>query len=230
MRIAAVVPTLDEQDGIAACLAPLVAEAASVIVADGGSGDETVARALDAGAVVVSAPRGRAAQMNAGAAHAGEFDVVVFVHADTRLPPGWRAALERALSDRKRYWGRFDVRLDSERRLLAVVAAMMNLRSRLTGICTGDQAMFLTREAFSASGGFPEQALMEDIELSRRLRQRVGAPVALHTRVMVSARRWERHGAWRTIALMSALRAMYFFGASPARLHRLYYGRAGSTR
>ena len=230
MRIAAVVPTLDEQDCIAVCLAPLVAEAARVIVADGGSSDETVARALEAGAVVVSAPRGRAAQMNAGAAHAGEFDVVVFVHADTRLPSGWRAALERALSDRRHQWGRFDVRLDSERRLLAVVAGMMNLRSRLTGICTGDQAIFLTHEAFSTSGGFPAQALMEDIELSRRLRRRVGAPAALRTRAMVSARRWERHGAWRTIALMIALRAMYFFGASPARLHRFYYGRAGSAR
>lgn len=230
MRVAAVVPTLDEQDGIAACLAPLVAEAARVIVVDGGSGDETVARALEAGAVVVSAPRGRAAQMNAGAAHAGEFDVVVFVHADSRLPSGWRAAIERALSGRRHRWGRFDVRLDSDRRLLAVVGTMMNLRSRLTGICTGDQAMFLTREAFGASGGFPAQALMEDIELSRRLRRRVGAPAALRTCVVVSARRWERHGAWRTIALMSMLRALYFVGASPARLHRLYYGRAGSAR
>ncbi len=230
MRIVAVVPVLDEQDSISACLAPLVAEAASVVVVDGGSGDDTAARARAAGAVVVSAPRGRAAQMNAGAAQAGEFDAVVFVHADTRMAPGWRVALEQALVDQAHHWGRFDVRLDSERRLLAVVGAMMNLRSRLTGICTGDQAMFTTHEAFGASGGFPPQALMEDIALSRQLRRRFGAPAALRARVTVSARRWERHGPWRTIALMSLLRAMYFFGAAPARLHRLYYGRAGSNR
>ncbi|HEY5632352.1 MAG TPA: TIGR04283 family arsenosugar biosynthesis glycosyltransferase [Burkholderiaceae bacterium] len=229
MQVAVIVPVLDEQDSIVSCLAPLLAEAAQVIVVDGGSSDDTVARARAAGAMVVDAPRGRAAQMNAGARHAGHFGAAVFVHADTRLAPGWRSAVEAALA-RGRHWGRFDVRLDSARPLLGAVGRMMNLRSRITGICTGDQAIFLSREAWASCGGFPEQPLMEDVELSRRLRRRHGAPAALRARVTVSARRWEKHGAWRTIALMTLLRSMYFAGASPSTLHRLYYGRGRAPR
>lgn len=223
IRVAAIVPALDEAQGLGACLRELVGHADEVVVVDGGSRDATVAQALAAGARVTSAERGRASQMNAGAAQCSA-DVLVFVHADTRMPPGWREAIERALRSGAQ-WGRFDVRLDSRRGLLRLVGAMMNLRSRLTGIATGDQALFVSRGAWLDCGGFPTIRLMEDIELSSRLKRAAGAPAALRERVLVSARRWERRGVLRTICQMWLLRALYFLGASPATLHRLYYGR-----
>jgi rSAM/selenodomain-associated transferase 2 len=222
-RLAAVVPALDEAAGIAHCVRPLLAEADEVIVVDGGSADATAALAREAGARVVVAERGRASQMNAGARET-RADVLVFVHADTRMPPGWRAAVDAALAGPSR-WGRFDVRLDSDRPLLALVGAMMNLRSRATGIATGDQAIFVAHDAWRACGGFPPIRLMEDVEVSRRLKRAAGPPACLRLRVRVSARRWETRGVLRTIVQMWLLRAMYFFGASPAMLHRLYDGR-----
>ncbi len=222
-RLVAIVPALDEAAGIARCLRPLVVEADEVIVVDGGSADRTAALAREAGARVVTAERGRASQMNAGARETGA-DVLVFVHADTRMPAGWRAAIDAALAG-ARPWGRFDVRLDSDRPLLALVGAMMNLRSRATGIATGDQAIFVARDAWRACGGFPAIRLMEDVELSRRLKHVAGPPACLRLRVLTSARRWESRGVLRTIAQMWLLRAMYFFGASPETLHRLYDGR-----
>ena len=222
-RIAAIVPALDEEQGLRHCLLELVGRADEVVVVDGGSRDATLARALECGARAISAQRGRAGQMNAGAMQC-QADVLVFVHADTRMPPGWREAIERALQAGAR-WGRFDVRLDSGRAPLRLVGAMMNLRSRLTGIATGDQAIFVSRAAWRDCGGFAAIPLMEDIELSRRLKRVAGAPTALRERVLVSARRWERRGVLRTIAQMWLLRALYYFGAPPATLHRLYYGR-----
>ncbi len=224
MKIVAVVPALDEGASIAAYLAPLVREAARVIVVDGGSQDDTPARAAACGASVLAAPRGRASQMNAGAHHAHDADALVFVHADTLLPAGWRVAVERALDSGAR-WGRFDVRLDSARPLLRVVESAMNARSRLTGICTGDQAIFVRRDAWREAGGYASIELMEDIELSRRLGRLAGRPACLGCRAVVSARRWERDGVLRTIALMWLLRAMYFFGASPRALRSVYYAR-----
>jgi rSAM/selenodomain-associated transferase 2 len=160
--------------------------------------------------------------MNAGAA-AATAEILLFLHADTRLPPGADGAIRRALADPAVAYGRFDVAFDSGRPALRLVARLMNLRSRLTGICTGDQAIFLRRATFAALGGYPEIALMEDVELTRRLR-RVGRLAALHLRVTTSARKWEREGVARTIALMWALRVLYFCGVSPDRLHRWYYG------
>jgi rSAM/selenodomain-associated transferase 2 len=223
LNIVAIIPTLDEASAIRACLEPLVAERARIIVADGGSGDATVQIARAAGALVVAAPRGRASQMNAGAARAGDADVLLFVHADTRLPAGWRASIERALMEGAN-WGRFDVRLDAASAALRLVGTMMNLRSRLSGICTGDQALFVRTEAWRRRGPYATIPLMEDVELSRRYKRAEGRPAALRARALVSARRWERHGVLRTIALMWLLRAMYFFGASPQTIHRLYYG------
>ncbi len=204
------------------CLEPLIGEGAPVLVVDGGSRDTTVRIARAAGAIVVCAARGRANQMNAGAAAAGDAEVLLFVHADTRLPSGWRASIEQAVGAGAR-WGRFDVRLDSARATLRIVGAMMNLRSRLTGICTGDQALFVRADAWARCGGFAPMPLMEDVELSGRYRRAEGRPAALRERVLVSARRWERRGVLRTIALMWLLRAMYFAGASTRTLHRLYY-------
>ena len=218
-----VMPVLDEGERIGAAidaLAPLVARGAELIVVDGGSRDGTADRARASGAVVLEAPRSRAAQMNAGAATA-RGGSLLFLHADTRLPDGADGLIAQAL--RTHAWGRFDVRIDGRHPMLRVVAAMMNLRSRLTGIATGDQAMFVTRAAFEQAGRFPQQPLMEDIELSARLR-RVGRPACLAARATTSGRRWERDGAWRTILLMWRLRFAYWRGAPPAELHRRYYG------
>lgn len=222
-RLSIVMPVLDEGERIGAAidaLAPLVARGAELIVVDGGSRDGTADRARACGAVVLEAPRSRAAQMNAGAASA-RGGSLLFLHADTRLPDGADGLIAQAL--RTHAWGRFDVRIDGRHPMLRMVAAMMNLRSRLTGIATGDQAMFVTRAAFEQAGRFPQQPLMEDIELSVRLR-RVGRPACLAARATTSGRRWERDGAWRTILLMWRLRFAYWRGAPPAELHRRYYG------
>jgi rSAM/selenodomain-associated transferase 2 len=182
---------------------------------DGGSQDGTPAIAREHADLVLNAPRGRAAQMNAGAA-ACPAEVLLFLHADTALPDQADALVRRATRDPSA-WGRFDVRIDSPRRALRLVEHMMNLRSRWTGIATGDQAMFVRRELFDQVGGFPDLPLMEDIALSRLLK-RHARPVCIRQRVSTSARRWERHGVWRTVLLMWRLRLAYFLGADPRRL------------
>lgn len=216
-----VIPVLDEAAGIAAALvalAPLRRRGAEIIVVDGGSADATPALAAPHADRVLRAPRGRGRQMNAGAAGA-RGRALLFLHADTRLPPGADTLIEQALEDRR--WGRFDVAIAGRSRWLVMVAAMMNLRSRLTGIATGDQAIFVARAAFDAAGGYPEQPLMEDIELSARLR-RTGAPACLRARVVTSGRRWESRGVWRTILLMWRLRFDYWRGVPAARLAARY--------
>lgn len=223
-RIAVIVPALDEAANLIDALATIRSDACTVIVVDGGSVDSTRELALEAGARVVDAPRGRASQMNAGVAAIGhEWSVVLFLHADTRLPAGWGRAVEQALGS-GHAWGRFDVCLDAGHPMLGLVGAAMNLRSRLTGICTGDQAIFVTRAAWDRAGGYPAIALMEDIELSRRLKRCAGPPAALRERVLVSARRWQRRGIVRTVVGMWALRLRHFFGESPESLHHRYYG------
>lgn len=218
-----VVPVLDEAPGIAATLeslAPLRARGAEIIVVDGGSRDATVARAQGLADRVIEGPRGRARQMNAGAAVA-RAPALLFLHADTRLPESADRLIAQALGVAPLAWGRFDVVIEGRSRLLRLVATMMNLRSRLTGIATGDQAMFMTRAAFEAAGGFPDQPLMEDIELSARLK-RGSAPSCLRERVVTSGRRWEQRGVWRTILLMWRLRLLYAFGVSADRLAPWY--------
>jgi len=215
-RLSIVVPVLNEAARIRPALEALRGHGDEVIVVDGGSSDGTAELAAGLCDRVLSAPRGRAAQMNAGAAGAGG-DVLVFVHADTRLPAGAHAAVRSAL--KTHLWGRFDVQIDGRHPLLKVVACAMNLRSRLTGIATGDQAIFVRREAFA---GFPEIALMEDIAFSRQMKRR-GPPACLRERVITSGRRWETHGVLRTIVLMWRLRLAYFLGARPEDLARRYY-------
>jgi rSAM/selenodomain-associated transferase 2 len=220
MRLSIVMPVLNEAVGIEGALralAPYRARGAEVIVVDGDSGDGTAGLARPLADRVLSAQRGRAAQMNAGAT-AATGDALLFLHADTRLPDNADRHILDGLKDRP--WGRFDVRFDGGG-LLRLVAMMMNARSRLTGIATGDQAMFMTRAAFEQAGGFPPIALMEDVALSARLK-RLGRPLCLSARVTTSSRRWRRHGLWRTILLMWGLRLRYFFGADPARLARAY--------
>jgi len=222
MKLSIVMPVLNEASGIAAALtalAPLRARGAEVIVVDGGSGDGTAELARPLADRLLGAPRGRASQMNAGAA-AANGDVLLFLHADTSLPVEADRLVLDGLARSGREWGRFNVSFDGGG-ALRLVALMMNWRSRLTSIATGDQAMFMRRVAFDKVGGFPTIALMEDVALSARLK-RVSRPLCLTARVSTSGRRWRRHGTLRTILLMWLLRLRYFLGADPARLARAY--------
>jgi rSAM/selenodomain-associated transferase 2 len=221
LRISIIVPVLNEAKVIAAALTALQALRAhggEVVVVDGGSTDATFALAQPFADRVISAPRGRSVQMNAGA-RAAKGEVLLFLHADTHLPDRADELVAGALE--RHAWGRFDVRIDSARPLLAVVGWMMNVRSCLTGIATGDQAMFVTRAAFEKAGGFPAIGVMEDVALSTVLR-RVCPPACLNAVAVTSGRRWEQRGVIRTIVLMWRLRLLYFLGADPAKLAQLY--------
>ncbi len=222
-------PVLNEGDTLQAslrALQPLRQRGAELVVVDGGSTDSTWALARALADVVLLAPRGRAAQMNAGARDC-DAGVLLFLHADTRLPQDADRLIAQALEtgvDPGHSWGRFDVRIDGAHLILRVVERLMNLRSRLTGIATGDQAMFMRREVFERVGGFADLPLMEDIELSKRLKK-LGPPACIKVPVTTSARRWLQHGVWPSIVLMWQLRLAYFLGASPHAL-ALRYGYA----
>ena len=217
-----IMPVLNEADVIGATLARLAAarpENSEVILVDGGSSDGTADLAVRLADRVVHAPRGRAAQMNAGAA-AAKGSVLLFLHADTLVPPTFCSAMQTALATGAQ-WGRFDVAIDGRHPMLQIIGAAMNLRSRLTGIATGDQAIFVTRRLFDAVGGYPALPLMEDVALSRALRARA-APACLRARVVTSGRRWEQRGVWRTLLLMWWLRFAYWCGADAAAIARRY--------
>ena len=217
--LSVIMPVLDEEAAIVPALDALSdmrARGVEVIVVDGGSRDNATELARPRADKTISSARGRAAQMNAGAAKASG-EVLLFLHADTTLPREADRLIPDGLARSGRCWGRFDVKIDGRHPLLSVVAAMMNLRSRITGVATGDQAMFVKRETFQQVGGFPELPLMEDIALSVRLK-RVGRPLCLRAQVSTSGRRWEKHGVARTIALMWRLRLSYALGADPAAL------------
>jgi len=217
-----VMPVLDEGERLLKALRglqPFRQRGVRVVVVDGGSKDNTLQVARDHADLALVAPCGRAAQMNAGAA-ACPAQVLLFLHADTQLPDNADALVQRATLARHG-WGRFDVHIDSPALKLRVVSGAMNLRSRWTGIATGDQGMFVRHELFTEVGGFPDIPLMEDIALSTALKK-LGPPACLRQHITTSARRWERHGVWRTVWLMWCLRAAYFFGADPARLATAY--------
>lgn len=217
-----IVPVLNEATSIETtlrALAPLREQGVEVIVVDGGSHDDTPRLAKEHASAVLTAPRGRARQMNAGAEQV-RGAVLLFLHADTRLPLQADRLVLNAITSGA-VWGRFDVNITGTTWMLPVVAALMNIRSRWSGIATGDQALFVRRDVFERLGGFPDQPLMEDIELSKRL-CKVARPVCLSAKVATSGRRWESRGVWRTIFLMWCLRWRYWRGESPERLAEAY--------
>jgi rSAM/selenodomain-associated transferase 2 len=223
ITLSVIVPTLNEAEGMVAhltALQPLRRRGSEVIVVDGGSSDDTPGLAAPFADRVISARRGRASQMNTGASYA-HGNVLLFLHADTRLPESADSLLANKLADERWLWGRFDVAIEGTHPLLPVVAWFMSRRSRLTGIATGDQALFVRREAFAKVGGFPEIPLMEDIALSRSLKC-LGRPLCLNECVTTSGRRWEKQGVLRTIVLMWRLRGQYWLGADPGRLAQAY--------
>lgn len=225
MQLSVIVPALDEGTEIAATLhtlAPARARGGEIILVDGGSRDDTVARARPFVDRVIESRPGRAVQMNAGAA-AARGDWLWFVHADSRVDACAVADLEAMAGRSRRRWARFGVRFSGRRFLFRTIAFLMNTRSCLTGIATGDQAIAVERALFESVGGYPEQPLMEDIALSRTLRASA-RPACLPVRITTSSRRWEQRGAWRTIWLMWSLRFAYWRGADPAALARRYRG------
>ena len=222
MKLSIIIPVLNEEAVIQTCLDRLQllrARGIEVIVVDGGSTDATMTLAIPLSDKVISSTRGRARQMNTGAAIAGG-DILLFLHADTILPGDVDRILQ-GLSFDETTWGRFDVRFSAASLLFSTIAYCMNLRSRLTGIATGDQSIFVSRQCFIDVGGFPAIDLMEDIAISKNLR-RIASPVCLREKVTTSSRRWEKHGPVRTILRMWALRLFYFLGGNPARLARYY--------
>ncbi len=228
MSLSIIIPALNEAAHITATLDSLQAlrrRGAEIVVVDGGSSDDTVALAVAQADRVLTTGDGRARQMNAGAAAAGG-EILCFLHADTRLPENADGLMIDGLARSRRSWGRFDVRISGTHPLLKMVAWMMNRRSRLTGIATGDQAIFVTRSLFEAAGRFPEIALMEDIAFSKQLKV-YGAPLCIAHPLTTSGRRWEQHGVWRTIVLMWRLRLAYWLGADPEKL-ALQYARQKS--
>jgi rSAM/selenodomain-associated transferase 2 len=224
--VSIIVPVYNEAESIEGFLSALrdsCTRRAEIIVVNGGSTDATASLARPLCDCLVESGKKRAAQMNVGARRANA-TILWFLHADSRLPERADELIYDALAHSSHRWGRFDVRLSGTHLLLRAVERLMNLRSRLTGICTGDQGLFVSRDLFDAIGGFPEIALMEDIAMSRKLKT-AGRPVCLSQRLVTSSRRWEKYGILRTIVLMWKLRLLFFAGVDPDRLEQMYYGR-----
>jgi rSAM/selenodomain-associated transferase 2 len=223
MRLSIIVPILNEVEQLPelfAHLLPYQRAGCEIIFVDGGSADGSATLPEVAGFIVLCTARGRAKQMNVGASQASG-DVLLFLHADTRLPQGAARHIELALTNEEHCWGRFDVCITGRSIMLRVVSRLMNWRSRLTGIATGDQAIFVRRAVFENLGGFPDQPLMEDVELSKQLLA-FSRPACITHCVTTSGRRWEARGVWHTILLMWRLRWAYWRGTDADELARLY--------
>lgn len=222
MKFSIIIPTLNEESTIASCLLPLQALRSNceIIIVDATDNRPIVnyphAHLADK---IINSAKGRARQMNIGASHASG-DLLIFLHADTYLPENALQLIEQHLGNKQ--WGHFDIQLSGDHFMFKIIAWMMNRRSRLTGIATGDQVIFVTKQALAAVGHFPEIALMEDIALSKALKK-ISPPVCANAKVTSSGRRWERYGMYRTILLMWSLRLRYFFGADPQLLAALYF-------
>ena len=232
VSISIVIPTLNESSGLQILLNRLALlterwprDKFEIVLVDGGSTDGTRSLALSRVDLLIRSQSGRARQQNAGAAVA-RHDLLFFLHADSTLPQDFLEQLDVACA-KGGLWGRFDVGFDSQLRRYRLLAWLMNWRSRLTGICTGDQGLFISRDLFVQVGGFADIPLMEDIEICRRLR-RYGAPVCIPSVLITSSRRWHTNGFVRTVLLMWSLRWRYFFGATPEQLVERYYPARGS--
>ena len=223
MRISVIIPTLNESDNIVATLErlkPFRKDGHEVIVVDGGSQDETITLATPRADKIITSAPGRALQMNAGVSQASG-NVLWFLHADTLVPDNATQLILDTLECKKNQWGRFDIRLSGKHLLLRIVERLMNLRSRTSGIATGDQGIFVRREVFETVGGFRQIPLMEDLEISKRLK-RLSHPICLNEKLITSSRRWEENGILRTILLMWRLRLAYTLGVSPEKLAHEY--------
>jgi rSAM/selenodomain-associated transferase 2 len=221
-RLSVIVPMLNEAESIAATLRALRAGAprSEIIVVDGGSTDQSREAAGVLCDLLIQAPRGRARQLNAGAA-AASGEMLAFVHADTLVPSTFAGDIEAAMDDPAVVGGRFDVALDAPGPVYRIIGLLISQRSRLSRTGTGDQAIFVRRRVFESLGGFPEIDICEDLDFTRRLK-RAGAVACLRSRVTTSARRWQHGGLARTIFRMWTIRLLYLLGVSPARLHRWY--------
>jgi rSAM/selenodomain-associated transferase 2 len=222
--ISTIIPTLNEAATISdtlAALQPMRKRGHQVILVDGGSQDSTFSIAKPLVDLALCSSAGRATQMNAGAGVA-HGDLLWFLHADTHIPVDTELLLEPLLRDCTKEWGRFDIRLSGNTLSLRIIERMMNWRSRLSGIATGDQGIFIYRDTFERIGGFSDMPLMEDVDISRRLKRASGMPLCLSHKLTTSSRRWEKHGVLPTIVLMWRLRLAYWLGASPTDLARQY--------
>jgi len=218
LSVAAIVPVLNES----ALLPDMIErfrhiDVDELVYADGGSTDGTREQLQAAGVRWVSSRSGRSAQMNCGAAECTS-DILLFIHVDTAVSSSHIEAVRKSMRDRGMAGGRFDVQLSGAHPAFRIIESMINLRSRLSRISTGDQAMFVRRDVFERLGGFPDQPLLEDVAFSRLLK-RAGNIACLRQRVETSSRRWEEYGIVRTILLMWWLRLRFWLGAAPARLH-----------
>ncbi|MDA3868437.1 MAG: TIGR04283 family arsenosugar biosynthesis glycosyltransferase [Gammaproteobacteria bacterium] len=225
MKLSIIIPVYNEAENIVALLRRLQNyrfQGHEVIVIDGGSRDNSFDCAVGMVDKLLMSKPGRAMQMNIGAEQASG-EVLVFLHADTELPPQANNLIIDAMN-KKHQWGRFNVRLSGQHRFFRVIETMMNWRSCITGIATGDQAIFVRRKVFQQAGGYPEIMLMDDIELSKKLKA-FGKPACIKRRVTTSSRRWEKIGIVKTTLLMWQLRLLHFLGVSPDKLFTRYAGK-----
>ena len=219
ISVAVVVPTLNEEEAIQRYLPRLVGQADEVLVSDGGSSDSTTALAEQLGARVITGARGRGAQMNLGA-QAARSQILLFLHADTRLPEGALESVKTAVQSGK-IGGGFLADFDDPRPLMRLGSALVNLRTRWSRIPLGDQAQFATRQAFTELGGFRDWPILEDLEFMRRLKDH-GPITVIRQPVVTSARRYVQNGVFRTIANNWSIWALFFLGVSPEKLERRY--------
>jgi len=222
-KISIIIPVLNESVSLGSFLSALQIfrhQHCEIIVVDGGSHDQTCQIAEKYCDLLLSSSAGRARQMNAGANHASG-SILLFLHADTILPANYFDLIFHQLSEKNKSWGRFNVALSGDALMFRLIESLMNFRSCFTGVCTGDQAIFVSRELFIKTGGFPDIDLMEDVAFSKVLKK-IESPLCLKSRVVTSSRRWEKYGIWKTIFLMWRLRLAYFMGESPQKLKQKY--------